>query len=179
MCWDHGGDPGEQIQAARTALGILALSAGTPMLAGGSEFYRTQNANNNPFNLDTIANWFDCRQPRNRRHLRISPRTCWRSGWLTASDGPHNSSPVPITTVTASKTLPGISIRALRCLRATSPIPTTTFWRTASTANWKPAIRRSRSDAAYNGWINPITVTSGARFRQTPGTWLPIPAPAR
>ena len=59
MCWDHGGDPSQQIQAVRTALAILALSAGTPMLAGGSEFYRTQNANNNPFNLDTVANWFD------------------------------------------------------------------------------------------------------------------------
>jgi glycogen operon protein len=59
MCWDHNGDPEQQIQAARTALGILLLSAGTPMLAGGSEFYRTQFANNNPFNLDTTANWFD------------------------------------------------------------------------------------------------------------------------
>jgi glycogen operon protein len=29
------------------------------MLAGGSEFYRTQFGNNNPFNMDTVANWFD------------------------------------------------------------------------------------------------------------------------
>ena len=35
------------------------MSAGTPKFAGGSEFYRTQHANNNPFNLDTVANWFD------------------------------------------------------------------------------------------------------------------------
>jgi glycogen operon protein len=59
MCWDHGGDASQQIQAVRTALAILALSAGTPMFAGGSEFYRTQYANNNPFNLDTVANWLD------------------------------------------------------------------------------------------------------------------------
>ena len=59
MCWDHGGDASQQVQAVRTALGILRLSAGTPMLAGGSEFYRTQFGNNNPFNMDTVANWFD------------------------------------------------------------------------------------------------------------------------
>jgi isoamylase len=59
ICWDHGGDATQQIQAVRTGLGILLLSAGTPMLAGGSEFFRTQFGNNNPYNLDTIANWLD------------------------------------------------------------------------------------------------------------------------
>jgi isoamylase len=59
MCWDHGGDVSQQTQAVRTALGILLLSAGTPMIAGGSEFFRTTYGNNNPFNLDTTANWFD------------------------------------------------------------------------------------------------------------------------
>jgi len=59
MCWDHGGDPVQQIQAARTGLALLLLSAGTPMLSGGSEFYRTQFGNNNAFNLDTSANWLD------------------------------------------------------------------------------------------------------------------------
>jgi isoamylase len=50
MSWDQGGDGSQQIQAVRTALAILALCAGTPMLTGGSEFYRTQHANNNPYN---------------------------------------------------------------------------------------------------------------------------------
>jgi isoamylase len=59
MCWDHGGDPAQQVQAVRTALALLLLSAGTPMLSGGSEFYRTQFGNNNPYNLDTSANWLD------------------------------------------------------------------------------------------------------------------------
>jgi glycogen operon protein len=59
MGWDQGGDSAQQMQAVRTALAILALSAGTPMLTGGSEFYRTQHANNNPYNLDTVANWLD------------------------------------------------------------------------------------------------------------------------
>jgi glycogen operon protein len=59
MCWDHGGNPVQQIQAARTGLALLLLSAGTPMISGGSEFFRTQFGNNNAFNLDTVANWFD------------------------------------------------------------------------------------------------------------------------
>jgi len=59
MCWDHAGDPVAQRQAVRTALAILLLSAGTPMLLGGSEINRTLQGNNNAYNLDTIANWID------------------------------------------------------------------------------------------------------------------------
>lgn len=59
MCWDHGRDPAQQKQAVRTGLAILLLSAGTPMVSGGSEIYRTQFGNNNAFNLDTAANWLD------------------------------------------------------------------------------------------------------------------------
>jgi isoamylase len=59
MCWDHDGDPVQQRQAVRTGLAILLLSAGTPMLLGGSEVNRTLLGNNNAYNLDTSANWFD------------------------------------------------------------------------------------------------------------------------
>ena len=59
MCWDHGGDTAAQGQAVRTSLAILLLSAGVPMISGGSEMGRTQFGNNNAFNLDTVANWFD------------------------------------------------------------------------------------------------------------------------
>jgi isoamylase len=59
MCWDHGGDPVAVRQAVRTSAALLLLSAGTPMLQGGSEIDRTQSGNNNAFNLDTIANWID------------------------------------------------------------------------------------------------------------------------
>jgi len=59
MCWDHSGDPVQQRQAVRTGLAILLLSAGTPMLLGGSEMDRTLEGNNNSYNLDTSANWFD------------------------------------------------------------------------------------------------------------------------
>jgi isoamylase len=59
MCWDHEGDPVAQRQAVRTGLAILVLSAGTPMLLGGSEINRTVQGNNNSYNLDTVATWLD------------------------------------------------------------------------------------------------------------------------
>ena len=55
--WDQGGDPAAQRRAARTALAMLTLSAGVPMLLGGDEFLRTQRCNNNTYNLDSAGNW--------------------------------------------------------------------------------------------------------------------------
>jgi len=49
----------DQQQAQRTSLALLLLSAGVPMLGGGSEFRRTVDGNNNPYNIDTVGNWLD------------------------------------------------------------------------------------------------------------------------
>lgn len=57
--WDQGGDPALQRQAARTAIALMALSAGAPMITGGDEFLRTQYGNNNAYNLDSDKNWLD------------------------------------------------------------------------------------------------------------------------
>jgi isoamylase len=47
----------------RLSLALLMLSAGVPMITGGTEFGRTQFGNNNPFNLDIAANWLDWSLP--------------------------------------------------------------------------------------------------------------------
>ena len=57
LSWDQNGDPAQQRQLVRTALLNLILAAGTPMLAGGDEFFRTVNGNNNPYNLNTVGNY--------------------------------------------------------------------------------------------------------------------------
>jgi isoamylase len=57
--WDQGGDPTLQRQAARTGMALLMTSAGTPMILGGDEMYRTQFGNNNAYNLDSNKNWLD------------------------------------------------------------------------------------------------------------------------
>ncbi len=59
ISWDQGGTATAQRQAARTGLGLLMLSAGTPLLTGGDEMYRTQYGNNNAYNLDSGKNWLD------------------------------------------------------------------------------------------------------------------------
>ena len=35
----------------------MMLSAGVPMMVGGDEALRSINCNNNPYNLDSSANW--------------------------------------------------------------------------------------------------------------------------
>jgi isoamylase len=56
---DYGGDPELQQRAARTGLALLMVSAGATMFTGGDEMYRTQYGNNNPYNVDSPANWLD------------------------------------------------------------------------------------------------------------------------
>jgi glycogen operon protein len=61
--WDQGGDAAKQRQAARTGMALVALSAGVPMFQGGDEFLRTQQGNNNAYNLDDSAMWLDAAGP--------------------------------------------------------------------------------------------------------------------
>jgi glycogen operon protein len=55
--WDQGGIAVDQRRAARTGMAFMLLSAGVPMFNGGDEALRTQFGNNNPYNLDSPANW--------------------------------------------------------------------------------------------------------------------------
>lgn len=55
--WNQGGAAADQRRAARTGLAFTMLSAGTPIMAGGDEYLRSINCNNNPYNVDSTANW--------------------------------------------------------------------------------------------------------------------------
>lgn len=57
--WDQGAVAQDQRKAARNGMAFMMLSAGTPMMTGGDEFMRTINCNNNPYNLDSSANWLN------------------------------------------------------------------------------------------------------------------------
>ena len=57
--WDQGGISADQRKAARNGLALAMLSAGVPMMTGGDESLRSLNCNNNPYNLDSIANWLN------------------------------------------------------------------------------------------------------------------------
>jgi isoamylase len=55
--WNHEGVAADQRRAARNGMAFVMLSAGTPMLTGGDEYLRSLKGNNNPYNLDSSANW--------------------------------------------------------------------------------------------------------------------------
>jgi isoamylase len=57
ISWDQGGIAADQRKAARNGLALMLLSAGVPMIVGGDETLRGVNCNNNPYNLDSSANW--------------------------------------------------------------------------------------------------------------------------
>ncbi|WP_139489461.1 glycogen debranching protein [Brevibacillus dissolubilis] len=59
MSWDSGGDETLRRTQIRNFATHLLLNAGTPMILGGDEMRRTQKGNNNTYNLDTIANYYN------------------------------------------------------------------------------------------------------------------------
>jgi len=98
----HGGDAAMQGTATRSALALLALSAGVPMFTGGDEMLRTQRGNNNAYNLDSPGNWLDWSTDAaqdsfrtftsrllafRNAHVALRPRTPWASGGDGDGDG--------------------------------------------------------------------------------------------
>jgi isoamylase len=55
--WNQENIVQNQRRAARNGFAFLMLSAGTPMITGGDEYLRSLRGNNNPYNIDSIANW--------------------------------------------------------------------------------------------------------------------------
>jgi len=55
--WDSGGDQTFRRQRLRNFWVIQMFSRGVPMSVYGDEFGRTQNGNNNPYNVDSVATW--------------------------------------------------------------------------------------------------------------------------
>ena len=57
--WDQGGAAADQRAAARVGFAFMMLSAGTPLMAGGDEYLRSLQCNNNAYNVDSVANWLN------------------------------------------------------------------------------------------------------------------------
>jgi isoamylase len=55
--WDQNSAPADQRAAARVGFAFMMLSAGTPLMTGGDEYLRSLQCNNNPYDVDSIANW--------------------------------------------------------------------------------------------------------------------------
>jgi isoamylase len=61
MSWDCNGDSEIRRQQLRNFWAILMLSRGVPMIVAGDELARTQNGNNNPWAIDSVATWTNYR----------------------------------------------------------------------------------------------------------------------
>ena len=55
--WDSNGDQALRRQRLRSLMTWQMFSRGIPMIVYGDEFGRTQNGNNNPYNVDSVATW--------------------------------------------------------------------------------------------------------------------------
>lgn len=55
--WDHGGNMVLRRQQLKNLWTIQIFARGVPMSVWGDEFGRTQNGNNNPYNVDSVATW--------------------------------------------------------------------------------------------------------------------------
>lgn len=55
--WDSGGDQALRRQRLRNFWVLLMFARGVPMVVAGDELGRTQNGNNNPWAIDTVATW--------------------------------------------------------------------------------------------------------------------------
>jgi isoamylase len=61
LSWDCDGDLNVRRQQLRNFWTILLLSRGVPMAVAGDELGRTQNGNNNPWAIDSVATWTNYR----------------------------------------------------------------------------------------------------------------------
>ncbi|SBT04421.1 Isoamylase [Candidatus Accumulibacter aalborgensis] len=72
--WDQGGVAADQRKAARNGLALMLLSAGVPMITGGDESLRSLQCNNNPYNLDSSANWLNWNWDTEQTHFQSFAR---------------------------------------------------------------------------------------------------------
>ncbi len=60
--WSHSGNQALRRQQLRNFYVLQMFSRGVPMIVWGDEFGRTQNGNNNPYNVDSVATWSNYNQ---------------------------------------------------------------------------------------------------------------------
>ncbi|MFI7070193.1 glycogen debranching protein [Micromonospora sediminicola] len=164
--WDQGGAPADQRRAARTGQALLLLSAGTPMLTGGDEVLRGVRCNNNPYNLDSPANWLNWSPDGNQTTFRTftSRLAAFRAAhpalrpatFYSAGDGNGNGM-AQLSWFTPAGTAPDAAYWD-------DPNNHALGWRIDGTEFGDPA---AAVYVGYNGWSGDVSFT------------LPAPGPGR
>jgi len=92
LSWDTGSDKVLRRQRLRNFWVILMFSRGIPMAVYGDELGRTQNGNNNPWSLDSIATWNNYDQLASNCPTAVDPMSAegpQRARILSADTEPH------------------------------------------------------------------------------------------
>jgi len=156
--WDQGGNAAAQRKAARNGFAFLALSAGTPMITGGDEYLRRINCNNNPYNLDSSANWLSYAPTTEQSTFGTYAQR------MLAFRAAHPALR-PANYYTSADTN-GNGIGQQQWLTPAGTVPDATYWNDAS--NHAIAWRLDGTElgdpaaavyVAYNGWSGDVTFT--------------------
>lgn len=157
--WDQGGSATLQRQAARNGLAFLMLSAGVPMMTGGDEFLRSQNCNNNAYNLDSSGNWLNYAWSAEQSNFRLFAKN------LIAFRKAHPALR-PANFYSASDTN-GNVMEQLRWFKPDGAVPNTAYFDDPN--NHALAYRIDASEftgetvsaiyVAYNGWSANVNFT--------------------
>ncbi|MCK6545844.1 isoamylase [Myxococcota bacterium] len=156
--WDQGNVATDQRKAARNGMALLMLSAGTPMLNGGDEFLRTLQCNNNPYNLDSEANWLNYSWTTTQTNFRTFTQR------LITFRRAHPALR-PINFYSGSDTN-GNVMEQLRWFTPAGQVPDASYW--SNTNNHAIAWRIDGTEfgdsaaaiyVAYNGWSGNVSFT--------------------
>ncbi|MET8149199.1 isoamylase [Actinoplanes sp. NPDC049668] len=158
ISWNQGGVAADQRKAARNGQALLTLSAGTPMMTGGDEYLRGVNCNNNPYNVDSSANWLGWAPDTNQSNFATF------TGRLLAFRKAHPALR-PANFYTASDTNSN-GLGQLTWFTPAGTTPDAAYWGDAN--NHALAWRIDGSEfgdsapaiyVAYNGWSGDVTFT--------------------
>jgi isoamylase len=156
--WDQGGAAAAQRKAARNGFAFLSMSAGTPMITGGDEYLRRINCNNNPYNLDSSANWLNYSPTADQStfHTYAQRMLAFRAAHPALR---------PANFYTSADTN-GNGVGQLQWLTPTATVPDATYWNDPN--NHALAWRLDGTEfgdpatslyVAYNGWSGDVTFT--------------------
>jgi glycogen operon protein len=150
VSWDQGGSAAAQRKAARNGFAFLALSAGTPMITGGDEYLRRINCNNNPYNLDSSANWLNHSPTADQTTFRTFAQRMLAFRAAHPALRPANfASPAQLTWFTPAGTTPDAAYW-------NDPGNHALAWRLVGSTTGDPA---AAIYVAYNGWSGDVTFT--------------------
>ncbi len=156
--WDQGGAAADQRRAARNGMAFLALSAGTPMITGGDESMRSIQCNNNPYNLDSSANWLGWTLNTDQTNFKT---------FVTRMLAFRNAHPAlrPASFYSAVDNNSNV-MEQLRWFKPDGNVPDSTYWNDANNhaIAWRIDGTEFSDSAsaiytAYNGWSGSVTFT--------------------